>query len=136
MATQIVISYQDYIDVDGGNFIIQWADKGNSMPTLPDNTHYVVFNDAVGPNEIQTKNPSTGNMTGNTDLNSASDSVGNTTIQDLLDWGTTRQLQIETAQLQHDEAYTTALVAHEDAGNPTETFVWDKTWPDYDPNYS
>ena len=31
MATQIVISYLDYIHVDE-NFIISWVDKGNAMP--------------------------------------------------------------------------------------------------------
>jgi len=135
MATQIVISYNDYINV-GDSFIILWADKGNAMPTLSGNTHYVVFNDLPGPNEIQTKDPTTLMMTGNTDLSSVSDAVGDTTVQNLLDWGTTRQIEIETAQLHHDEAYTTAWVAWQDAGNTPETFVWDKTWRDYDPNYS
>tara|TARA_Y100001951_G_C11072151_1_gene146672 strand:+ start:47 stop:454 length:408 start_codon:yes stop_codon:yes gene_type:complete len=135
MATQIVISHKDYIDVDG-NFIIPWKDKGNSMPILPDNTHYVIFNDAVGPNEIQTKDPVTHMMTGNTDLNSVSDAVGDTTVQALLDWGTTRSQQIEIAKLQETEDQLNSYALHVDGGGNPDAFIWDKSWEDYDPNYS
>ena len=135
MATQIVISYLDYIHVDE-NFIISWVKKGNAMPTLPDNTHYVVFNNVPGPNEIQTKDPVTHRMTGNTDLNSASDAVGDTTVQALLDWGTTRSQQIEIAKLQETEAELNAYALHVDGGGNPDAFIWDKTWIDYDPNYS
>ena len=58
MATNLVISYNDSITVDGS--IIDWVDKGNAMPSLPSNTHYVIWTDAVGQNEIQTKDPATG----------------------------------------------------------------------------
>jgi len=133
MATQIVISNKDSISID--DLRIMWIDKGNSMPALPDTIHYVIWRSS-GVNEIQNKDSSTNIMTGNTDLNSASDAVGDTTIQALLDWGTTRSQQIEIAQLQDDEAQITALAAHVDSGGDPDTFVWDKTWRDYDPNYS
>jgi hypothetical protein len=44
---------------------------------------HVIWNDLLGQNEIQNKDPATGNMTGNTDLNATSDAVGSTTIADL-----------------------------------------------------
>ena len=69
-------------------------------------------------------------MTGNTLFTSKSDAVGDTTLQELLDWGSTRQAQIETAQLKWMEALTTYV----ESGNDESTF--DKTWIDYDPNYS
>ena len=128
MTTQIVIHNDSSIKLDD-SFYIPWADKGNAMPSLPNTVHAVIWNDLVGQNEIQSKDPTTGNMTGNTDLNATSDAVGSTTIADLLTWGATRQLQIEQAQLSHDEAYTAHLAA--DDGS-----VWTKTWIDYDPNYS
>tara|TARA_Y100000310_G_scaffold39637_1_gene37165 strand:- start:798 stop:1184 length:387 start_codon:yes stop_codon:yes gene_type:complete len=128
MATQIVISNNDSIKIDNV-FHIEWADKGNAMPILPDTVHYVIWNDLPGQNEIQHKDASTGNMTGNTDLNTTSDDIGSTTIADLLTWGETRKGQIETAVV----AYDAAVV--DDAANGT-TNAEGKTWADYDPNYS
>ena len=97
MATQIVIANGDSILLDN-SFNILWADKGNAMPALPDTVHYVIWNDLTGQNEIQSKAPSTGMMTGNTDLNATSDAVGSTTIAALLTWGETRKGQIEAAR--------------------------------------
>ena len=129
MATHIVIAYEENINIDNGSYVIQWADKGNAMPTLPNTTHYVIWNNLLGQNEIQNKDPSTGNMTGNTDLNATSDAVGSTTIAALLTWAETRKAQIETAE--------TALKNAQDAdtANGTTNAVG-KTWRDYDPNYS
>ena len=124
MATQIVISNDDYIKIDD-SFHISWVDKGNAMPTLENTVHYVLW--TSGQKEIQSKDAS-GNMTGNTDLNDTSDAVGSTTIADLLTWGATRQLEIEQAQLSHDEAEAVHIAA--DDGT-----VWNKTWRDYDSNY-
>jgi len=128
MATQIVISNNDFIKVDD-SFHINWADKGNAMPALPNTIHYVIWNDLAGQNEIQTKDSSTGMMAGNTDLNATSDAVGSTTIADLLTWSETRKGEIETAQA----AYNTAVA--DDEANGT-TNAAGKTWIDYDPNYS
>lgn len=127
MATQIVILNKDTITVDD-EFIINWADKGKNWVDAwcPDNFHAVIWNDLVGQNEIQTKDPATGNMTGNTDLNATSDAIGTTTIADLLVWGETRRLQME-------EAYESFRAEGEGAeGTESEG----KNWPDYDPNYS
>ena len=126
MATQIVIHNDSSIKIDD-SFHISWVDKGNAMPSLPSTIHAVIWNDLVGQNEIQSKDAS-GNMTGNTDLNASSDDVGSTTIADLLTWGATRQLEIEQAQLSHDEAEAVHIAA--DDGT-----AWIKTWIDYDPNY-
>ena len=128
MATHIVISNEDYIKVDD-SFHIKWSDKGNAMPALPDTIHYVIWNDLAGQNEIQTKDPSTGMMAGNTDLSATSDAVGSTTIADLLTWSETRKGEMETAQA----AYNTAVA--DDEANGT-TNAEGKTWVDYDPNYS
>ena len=128
MATQIVIANGDSILLDN-SFNILWADKGNAMPALPDTVHYVIWNDLTGQNEIQSKDPSTGMMTGNTDLNATSDAVGSTTIAALLTWGETRKGQIEAAET----AYDTAVADDENNGtNNAEG----KTWRDYDSNYS
>ncbi|MAH44188.1 hypothetical protein CMI37_00055 [Candidatus Pacearchaeota archaeon] len=127
MATQIVIHNDSSIKIDD-SFHIDWEDKGNAMISLPSTIHAVIWNDLPGQNEIQNKDAS-GNMTGNTDLNDASDAVGSTTIADLLTWGATRQIEIEQAQLSHDEA----LAVHNAEGDGS---VWTKTWIDYDPNYS
>jgi hypothetical protein len=144
MATQIVISNNDFIKVDD-SFHIDWADKGNAMPALSDTIHYVIWNNLAGQNEIQTKDPSTGNMAGNTDLNATSDAVDSTTIQELLTWGETRKSQITEAVMDYDNAFENAKIAWVDAGNSIETFNdveaplawdWNKTWIDYDPNYS
>ena len=128
MATQIVISNNDFIKVDD-SFHINWADKGNAMPSLPNTIHFVIWNDLAGQNEIQTKDSSTGMMAGNTDLNATSDAVGSTTIADLLTWSETRKGEIETAQA----AYNTAVSDDETNGTTNAT---GKTWIDYDPNYS
>jgi len=128
MATQIVISNNDFIKVDDSAHI-NWADKGNAMPALPDTIHYVIWNDLAGQNEIQTKDPSTGMMVGNTDLSATSDAVGSTTIADLLTWSETRKGEMETAEA----AYNAAV--DDDKTNDT-TNASGKTWIDYDPNYS
>jgi hypothetical protein len=128
MATQIVISNTDYVLVDD-SFHINWADKGTSMPAIPDTIHYVIWNDLTGQNEIQHKDASTGDMTGNVDLSATSDAVGSTTIADLLTWGETRKGQIETAIA----AYDAALADDEANGTTNAT---GKTWVDYDPNHS
>ena len=128
MATQIVIGNGSFIKIDD-SFHINWADKGNAMPALPDTIHFVIWNDLVGQNEIQSKDASTGNMTGNTDLNATSDAVGSTTVGALLTWGETRKGQIEAAQA----AYDTAVA--DDEANGTSNAAG-KTWIDYDSNYS
>ena len=128
MATQIVISNADYVKIDD-SFHIDWIDKGNAMPAIPDTVHSMIWNDLPGQNEIQNKDASTGNMTGNVDLNATSDAVGSTTIADLLTWGETRKGEIETAYA----AYEVAVA--DDAANGTTNAVG-KTWADYDPNYS
>ena len=109
MATQIVILNNDNILVDN-SYHIDWVDRGNAMPALPNTIHAVIWNDLPGQNEIQSKDPSTGDMTGNTDLNATSDAVGSTTIAALLTWAETRQQQIETAQLAYDEAVADGTV--------------------------
>jgi len=115
---------------------IKWKDRGNKMPALLNNYHAIVYNDLPGPNEIQTRDPVTLDMAGNFPLNSPSDAVGDTTVQGLLDWGTLREQEIDIAMLHESEAQREAEVAHQEAGNPENTFVWEKTWIDYDPNYS
>tara|TARA_R100001244_G_scaffold123357_1_gene93040 strand:- start:3077 stop:3469 length:393 start_codon:yes stop_codon:yes gene_type:complete len=130
MANEIMIFPNESILVND-SFHIKWVNKGNAMPSLNDNTiHAIVYNNQPGDNEIQRKDLSTGDMTGNTLFTSTSDAVGDTTLQQLLDWGSTRQAQIEIAQLHWAEALTT----HVESGNDESTF--DKTWIDYDPNYS
>ena len=128
MATQIIISNTDYVKIDD-SFHIKWEDKGNAMPVISDTIHSVIWNNLGGQNEIQTKDASTGNMTGNTDLSATSDAVGSTTIADLLTWRETRKGQIETAMATYD-----AAVADDDANETTN--AEGKTWRDYDPNYS
>ena len=128
MATQITISNGDYVKIDD-SFHIKWEDKGNAMPSIPSTVHCVIWNALAGQNEIQNKDASTGNMTGNTDLSATSDAVGSTTIADLLTWGETRKGQIETAYAAYD-----AAVADDEANGTTN--AEGKTWVDYDPNYS
>jgi hypothetical protein len=123
MATQIVILNDDYIKIDD-SYHIEWADKGNAMPALPNTIHCVLWNNLPGQNEIQSKDASTGNMTGNTDLNATSDAVGSTTVAALLTWGETRKGQIEAAKTAHHDAVV--------AGSASD----DETWRDYDSNYS
>ena len=128
MATQIVISNEDYVKIDE-SYHINWADKGNAMPSLPSTIHSVIWNDLTGQNEIQNKDASTGDMTGNTDLSATSDAVGSTTIADLLTWGETRKGEIETAIAAYEAA------GADDEANGTNN-AEGKTWADYDPNYS
>ena len=130
MATQIVILNADHILVDD-NYSINWADKGKNWQDAwcPNTIHVVIWNNLPGQNEIQSKDPATGNMTGNTNLNATSDAVGSTTIADLLTWAEIRKLQIEEAKLD----FTAAI--EDDEINGTTNAVG-KTWVDYDPNYS
>ena len=130
MATQIVILNGDSILIDD-SYPIAWADKGKNWVDgwCPDSIHCVLWNNLPGQNEIQTKDASTGNMTGNTDLNATSDAVGSTTVADLLIWAETRKTQIEAAKT----AYNNAIA--DDAANGTNN-NGDKTWIDYDSNYS
>ena len=128
MATQIVISNNDSIKIDD-EFYISWVAKGNAMPALPNTVHYVIWNDLDGQNEVQNKDASTGDMTGNTNLSATSDAVGSTTIADLLTWGETRKGQIETAIAAYD-----AAVADDEANETTN--ATGKTWVDYDPHHS
>tara|TARA_R100000781_G_C4009205_1_gene103077 strand:- start:234 stop:599 length:366 start_codon:yes stop_codon:yes gene_type:complete len=121
MATQIVISNGDSIKIDD-SYHIEWADKGKNWVDAwcPNTVHAVIWNNLTGQNEIQSKDASTGMMTGNTNLSATSDAVGSTTIAALLTWAETRKGQINTA-----------ITAYNDAGSPA-----DKTWIDYDSNYS
>lgn len=130
MATQIVIFNADQILIDD-NYSINWADKGKNWQDAwcPNTIHVVIWNNLPGQNEIQSKDPATGNMTGNTNLNATSDAVGSTTIADLLTWAEIRKLQIEEAKLD----FTAAV--EDDETNGTTNAVG-KTWVDYDPNYS
>ena len=130
MATQIVIANDSYIKIDD-SFHIEWADKGNAWQAgwMPNTIHVVIWNALPGQNEIQSKDPSTGMMTGNTDLNATSDAVGSTTIAALLTWAETRKSQIQTAQTAYDNA-----VADDITNSTTNTHG--KTWRDYDSNYS
>ena len=128
MATQIVILNESYIKVDD-SFHIEWADKGNAMPALPNTVHCVLWNSLPGQNEIQSKDASTGNMTGNTNLNATSDAVGSTTVAALLTWGETRKGQIIAAQTAYDNAVA------DDLANGTSN-ANGKTWINYDSNYS
>ena len=130
MASQIVIANGESILIDN-SYRIAWVDKGKNWVDgwCPNNYHYVVWNNLPGQNEIQTKDPATGNMTGNTNLSATSDAVGSTTIADLLTWAETRKGQIEAAKT----AYTDAYEADEANGT---TNAEGKTWIDYDSNYS
>jgi hypothetical protein len=129
MATQIVIANGENIKIDD-NYDISWTDKGNSMPAVPNTVHCIIYNNLIGQNEVQNKNASTGNMTGNVSLNATSDTVfGSTTVANLLTWAETRKGQIEAAKT----AYANAVAA--DAANSTSN-ASGKTWIDYDSNYS
>tara|TARA_A100001515_G_scaffold37421_2_gene29468 strand:- start:2424 stop:2810 length:387 start_codon:yes stop_codon:yes gene_type:complete len=128
MATQIIILPGDSIVIDQQD-IIEWADRGNAMPAIPDTVHCVLWNNLSGQNEIQSKNASTGMMTGNTNLNATSDAVGSTTIAALLTWADTRMSQIHQARSSYDTAVA------DDEANGTSNAAG-KTWRDYDPNYS
>lgn len=130
MATQIVILNGSRILVDD-SFGIDWADKGTAWQSgwCPNTVHAVIWNNLAGQNEIQSKDASTGMMTGNTDLNATSDAVGSTTIADLLTWAETRKGQIQAAITAYDNALA------DDITNGTTNAVG-KTWADYDSNYS
>ena len=125
MATQIVIGNGSYIKVDD-SYHIDWADKGNAMPAIPNTLHVLIWNALPGQNEIQSKDASTGMMTGNTNLSSTSDAVGSTTVGALLTWAETRKSEIETAK--------TAYI--NDGNGDVGTGSEGKTWIDYDSNYS
>jgi|TARA_E500000318_G_scaffold64439_1_gene59533 hypothetical protein len=130
MATQIVILNGSRILVDD-SFGIDWADKGTAWQSgwCPNTVHAVIWNNLAGQNEIQSKDASTGMMTGNTDLNATSDAVGSTTIADLLTWAETRKGQIQAAITAYDNALA------DDITNGTTNAVG-KTWVDYDSNHS
>ena len=129
MATQIVIQNGDNILVDN-SFLISWADKGKNWVDAwcPNTIHSVIWNNLSGQNEIQSKDPATGNMTGNTDLNATSDAVGSTTIAALLTWAETRKSQIEAAISAHLDAEA------DDEANGTNNAL--ANWMAYDSNYS
>ena len=120
MATQIVIANESYIKVDD-SYHIDWADKGNAMPAIPNTLHVLIWNALPGQNEIQSKDASTGMMTGNTNLNSTSDAVGSTTVGALLTWAETRKGEIEAAK--------TAYI--NDGNGDVGTGSEGKTWQDY-----
>jgi len=128
MATQIVISNGDYISIDD-SFRIPWADKGKNWVDAwcPNTIHYVIWNNLPGQNEIQTKDPATGMMAGNTDLSATSDAVGSTTIADLLTWAETRKTQITTAQTDFNNAYTAAETSWVNDGNSKDDFKSDNS---------
>ena len=129
MATQIVIQNGDNILVDN-SFIISWVDKGKNWVDgwCPNTIHCVVWNSLSGQNEIQSKDASTGMMTGNTNLNATSDAVGSTTIAALLTWAETRKGQIEAAISAHLDA-----VADDEANGTNNALA---NWMAYDSNYS
>ena len=129
MATQIVIQNQDAILIDD-SYLIQWADKGKNWVDAwcPNTIHAVLWNNLAGQNEIQSKDASTGMMTGNTDLSATSDAVGSTTIAALLTWAETRKGQMDQAQ----QEYANAVAA--DEANGTSNAL--ANWQAYDPNYS
>ena len=129
MATQIVIQNGDNILVDN-SFIISWVDKGKNWVDgwCPNTIHCVVWNSLSGQNEIQSKDASTGMMTGNTNLNATSDAVGSTTIAALLTWAETRKGQIEAAVSAHLDA-----VADDEANSTNNALA---NWMAYDSNYS
>ena len=123
-----------------------WVDRGNAMPVLPDTIHYVIWNDLPGPNEIQNKDAS-GNMTGNTALNSTSDAVAASTVAELLAWADTRMSQIKSAQLDSANYKENASIEWVKDGNNEDDFWegnsatssyidWSKTWIDFDDDYS
>ncbi len=130
MATQIVIANGDSIKIDD-TYHLEWADKGKNWVDAwcPNTIHAVIWNNLPGQNEIQSKDASTGMMTGNTNLSATSDAVGSTTVAALLTWAETRKGQIDTAKT----AYSNAVA--DDEANGTTNAVG-KTWKDYDPNYS
>tara|TARA_R110002167_G_scaffold135097_1_gene321374 strand:+ start:370 stop:756 length:387 start_codon:yes stop_codon:yes gene_type:complete len=128
MATQIVIANESSIKIDD-SFHIDWTDKGNAMPAIPNTVHVVIWNTLPGQNEIQSKDASTGMMVSNVDLSSTGDAIGSTTVSELLTWAETRKGQIIQAETDYNSAVA------DDVENLT-TNAEGKTWVDYDPNYS
>tara|TARA_E500000318_G_C3539976_1_gene204222 strand:- start:940 stop:1386 length:447 start_codon:yes stop_codon:yes gene_type:complete len=148
MATQIVILNGDTVQLDN-EYVITWDKKGTAWQDAwcPNTIHAVIWNNLLGQNEIQTKDPSTGNMAGNTNLNATSDAVGSTTIAALLTWGETRKGQIESAKIDHGNYVENAQTSWVDAGNSIDDFIesnsatasfidWNKTWEDFDEHLS
>jgi hypothetical protein len=148
MATQIVIGNNDFILIDN-SFHITWIDKGKDWNNnwIPNTIHYVVYNEVLGNNEIQTIDPATGEMQGNTLLSDPADTVGTTTVGDLLTWGETRKTQITSAMLDYENAWENARTKWVDDGNNEEDFNstnsltssyfdWSTSWRDYDEDYS
>jgi len=148
MATQIVISNNDFVKVDD-SFHINWPDKGKNWVDAwcPNTVHYVVWNTLVGENSVQNKDASTGMMTGNTALSATSDAVGSTTVAALLTWAQTRKDQITQAETDYTTAFNAAETAWVNDGNSSQNWKstnsdtasywdWSKTWRDYDLNYS
>lgn len=148
MATQIMIFNGESILIDD-QYHVNWAEKGNAWQSdwIPANYHAVVYNDLPGPNEIQTKDPSTLVMTGNTTLSSTTDVVGSTTVGDLLTWSETRKDQITSAKMDYGNAVENAETKWVNDGNSlydfheanasatASYFDWTKTWADYDDYY-
>tara|TARA_R100000541_G_scaffold560_1_gene3775 strand:+ start:497 stop:940 length:444 start_codon:yes stop_codon:yes gene_type:complete len=147
MATKITISNGDYINID--DYGISWTDKGSAWQDdwCPTTIHYVIWDESATISEIQNKDSSTGMMTGNTTLSSTSDSVGSTTIANLLTWGDTRKAQIKSAETDLSAIRENAETAWVDAGNSKDDFLqenslthsffdWSKSWIDYDEDYS
>ncbi len=129
MATQIVIQNGDRILIDD-SYGIDWADKGKNWVDAwcPNTIHCVIWNNLIGQNEIQSKDASTGMMTGNTNLNATSDAIGSTTIAALLTWAETRKGQIETAITAYNDA-----VADDEANGTSNALA---NWQAYDSNHS
>jgi len=147
MATHVTVIYGETILIDY-NKEINWVDKGTSFPALPNTVHAVIWNDLTGQNEVQFKDASTGNMTGNTNLNAKSDTIhGSITVQNLLDYCDTRISQINQAHDDFITAIQAAKTSFVNDGNNENDFkettsgissYWDfsKTWINYDPNHS
>ena len=147
MATHVTVIYGERILIDY-NKEIKWVDKGTSFPALPNTVHAVIWNDLTGQNEVQFKDASTGNMTGNTNLNATSDTIhGSITVQNILDYCDTRIAQIDQAYADFETAIQAAKTSFVNDGNNEDNFksstsgisaYWDfsKTWIDYDSNYS
>ena len=126
MATEIIIAYGEKVLLDQSNsvFEIQWADKGNAFPDIGNDVHYVIYNTIAGPNEVQTKDPTTQMMKGNTALESTSSVVGNSvTVSDLLTWAETRKGQIVSAQLDYDNYVENAQTNWVNAGNDAADLI-------------
>ena len=135
MATQIHITNKEYVKIDD-KFHFMWHQLGSDWlhTWLPDTIHVVIWNDLEGPNEIQNKDTSTGNMTGNVNLASTSDAVGNTTVAGLLSWASTKAAQYEKAMADRHDDHATKQAEWVAAGNKEEDMIYDKIWEDFDPS--